>query len=247
VLVLSSEMPGPWTLDSVQLLCGSDVYNHGVFLNARVYACHTAVSELDSAYETNYAGNKPAEAVARDTLYLRWKNGDWQSFGFDVPFSYNGTDNLILEFRWQGDNDSSAYNLGYYTSGNRALDAKSSVAESGTPRNYMPRFRIFYSTTGVAEGCVTLPTDGLALTATPNPFTAGTDISLRSEAGDETRVRIFDAGGRLVRILGQSPTGTRHWSFVHWDGCDGAGRRVQSGAYFCCPGDGRTVHLVLRD
>jgi hypothetical protein len=97
-------MAGPCRLDSVQLLCGSDVYTHGIFHNARVYACHTTVTELDSVYEENYGGNNPTEAMARETLYLRWRNGAWQSFGFDGTFVYNGSDNLILEFRWQGDN-----------------------------------------------------------------------------------------------------------------------------------------------
>lgn len=70
-------MAGPCTLDSVQLLYGSDAYNHGTFLNASVYVCHTTVTEPDSTYETSYVGNKPNEAMARDTLYFRWKNGAW--------------------------------------------------------------------------------------------------------------------------------------------------------------------------
>ncbi len=52
-------MPGSCTIDSLQLLCGSDVYNHGIFSNARILACHTTVSELDSAFDLNYAGNLP--------------------------------------------------------------------------------------------------------------------------------------------------------------------------------------------
>jgi len=172
-------MAGPCRLDSVQLLCGSDVYNHGIFLNARVYACHTTVSELDRAYETNYAGNRPNEAMARDMLYLRWKDGDWQAFSFDSPFVYNGSDNLILEFRWQGDNDSSVYDLGYYTSGNRAVDAKSSTAEYGTPRNYMPRLRIFYSLTGINDGTEARPATWRGCR---QPQSAGSRSSGRSES-----------------------------------------------------------------
>jgi len=243
-------MAGPCTIDSVQLLCGSDVYNHGIFLNGRVYACHTTVTELDSAYADNYAGNTPKAVMSLDTLYLRWQNGEWQGFGFDSPFAYNGTDNLVLEFRWQGDNDSSVYDLGWYTPGNRAMDAKSSTAERGTPRNYMPRFRIFCSETGIAEGRVTLPANSLPVTATPNPFTTCTAIQLQPEAGTSARVRIFDAGGRLVRMLGQSPIGARQSSIVHWDGRDEDGKRVQAGTYLCAIRTGsrlQTVHLILRD
>lgn len=172
-------MAGPCTLDSVQLLCGSDAHNHGIFLNGSVYVCHTAVTEPDSTYETNYAGNKPNEAMARDILYLRWKNGAWQSFGFDNPFNYNGADNLILEFRWQGDKDSSVHDLGYYTSGNRAVDAKSPTAEFGTPRDHRPRFRIFYSLTGITDGTEARPASWRGCR---QPRSAGSRSSGRNES-----------------------------------------------------------------
>jgi hypothetical protein len=227
VLVLASEMAGPCTLDSVRLLCGSDVYNHGIFLNGGVYACHTTVTELDSAYEANYAGNTPEAAMTRDTLALRWKNGDWQGFGFDHQFDYNGVDNLILEFRWQGDNDSSVYDLGWYTPGNRALDVKSSTGERGTPRNYMPRFRIFYSTTGITEARAGLPANGLPIMATPNPFRARTAIRLRLAADSPAALAVFDAAGRRVRTLSVNRAKP-----VVWDGTDDVGHALPAGAYF---------------
>jgi len=226
-------MAGPCTLDSVQLLCGSDVYSHGVFLNARAYACHTTVTELDSAFEENYAGNTPEAAMTRDTLYLR---------GFDRPFDYNGTDNLILEFRWQGDNDSSVYDLGWYTSGNRAVDVKSSTADRGIPRNYMPRFRIYYSTAGIAEGRVTFPANGVTPTATPNPFRTG--VTMRADGNLSLKASVYSSAGELVCRIAESA------SELSWDGRDGDGRRVRAGTYFCRIRNGgqvRTVHLVLRD
>jgi len=235
-------MAGPCTLDSVQLLCGSDVYNRGAFLNARVYACHTTVTELDSAFEENYAGNTPEAAMTRDTLYLRWQNGAWEGLGFESPFDYNGLDNLILEFRWQGDDDSSVYNLGYYTSGNRAVDAKSSTAQSGTPRNYMPRFRIFYSPTSVSERREVRPALGLAISVTPNPFRSG--VTMRADGNLSLEASVYSSAGELVRRIAESA------SELSWDGRDRDGRRVRAGTYFCRIRNGgqfRTVHLVLRD
>jgi len=222
-------MAGPIMLDSVQLLCGSDVYNHGIFLNGRVYVCHTTVTELDSVYEVNYAGNTPQAVMSVDTLCLRWKNGDWQGLGFDSPFDYNGADNLILEFRWQGDNDSSVYNLGWYTSGYRAVGAKSSTADRGVPRNYMPRLRIFYSPTGIAEESPTHPMDGLTVSATPNPFRTGVSLRLDGERRLLRSAAVFGSDGQLVRRL--EPAGTA--GELYWDGCDVAGRRVGPGTYFC--------------
>jgi hypothetical protein len=144
-------VPGPCVLDSLQLLCGSDEYNHGVFQNAGVYCCHTTVTELDSTFDENYAGNAPVPAMNPTVLNLVWQNDNWHGLGFDAPFAYNGTDNLIMEFRWQGDDNNSVYDRGWYTPGNRACNASSSTAPSGTPRNYMPRFRIFYSAVGITE------------------------------------------------------------------------------------------------
>jgi len=171
-----------------------------------------------------------------DTLDLSWKNGAWEGLGFDNPFSYNGSDNLVLEFRWQGDNDGSVYNMGYYTSGNRAVDAKSLTAEYGTPRNYMPRFRIYYSQAGIAESGPVRASG--SLTAAPNPFRSGVTLSIPRTGGSEAA--IYSATGCLVRVLRQS-------SILRWDGCDAAGRPVRVGAYFCRLGDGRAVRLVRVD
>ncbi|MBM3322217.1 hypothetical protein FJY69_01865 [candidate division WOR-3 bacterium] len=144
-------MPGPCTIDSVQLLCGSDEYNHGIFYNAFILACHTTVTELESTFDRNYSGNVPETAMATSPLVLQWLNNHWHGLEFTRPFSYNGVDNLILEYRWQGDDGNSVYDRGFYTSGNRACDARSSTAPRGTPRNYMPRHRVFYSLTGIEE------------------------------------------------------------------------------------------------
>ncbi len=239
-------MAGPCTFDSVQLLCGSDVYNRGAFLNARVYACHTTVTELDSAFAENYAGNTPQAAMTRDTLYLRWQNGVWHGLGFDSPFDYNGTDNLILEFRWQGDSDSSVYDLGWYTPGKRAVDAKSSTAPSGTPRNYMPRLRIFCSLSGMAEGAVEVPAQEPVFTASPNPFRSAVTIRAATGRRGLASARIYTATGGLVRRIASASSS----SAFYWDGRDEEGRRVEAGTYFCRVRSGsraQTVHLILRN
>lgn len=133
------------------MLCGSDIYNHGSFYNSGIWCCHTTATELESVYESNYTGHEVKDALLPDTMVLNWQNGVWAGFAFDYPFDYNGFENLIIEFRWQGDNNLSVYDLGYYTSGNRAVNASSSTAPTGVPRNYMPRMRIFYNAVGVAE------------------------------------------------------------------------------------------------
>ncbi|MBN2538272.1 hypothetical protein JXB37_08365 [candidate division WOR-3 bacterium] len=65
------------------------------------------------------------------------------------------------------------------------------------------------------------------LGARPNPFRAGTAISLQPAGRRPETVSIYDAAGNLVRVLavGRDP------SAVVWDGRDGSGREVQPGCY----------------
>ncbi len=63
------------------------------------------------------------------------------------------------------------------------------------------------------------------LRASPNPFAAGTSLTLSPDADGIACVIIHDAAGRFVRRL----TGTDE---VRWDGRDSAGRSLPSGVYF---------------
>jgi hypothetical protein len=237
-------MPGSCTLDSIQLLCGSDIYNHGVFYNAYIYACHTTISELDSTFDKNYGGNTPVAAMVVDTLVLQWQNEQWQGLGFNYSFAYNGSDNLILEFRWQGDDNNSVYDRGWYTPGNRAVSASSSTAVQGVPRNYMPRFRIFYSVTGIGEGSVELPRSKMIAYAYPNPFHSRVFIRVESSAKTPLAACVYNSNGRLVTSLKSQVTSN---CFV-WNGNDQFGQPVCSGIYFCrmaTSGSVQTLPLVL--
>ncbi len=67
--------------------------------------------------------------------------------------------------------------------------------------------------------------------ASPNPFNALTNLALELSAPGQVRLRVFDARGRLQRVLndGWLPAG-RHG--FDWDGRDGDGRALASGVYF---------------
>ncbi len=92
-----------------------------------------------------------------------------------------------------------------------------------------------------------LPSDLRFEPAVPNPFGAGTKlvIDLRQDAW--VRLRIVEAGGRLVRNLeeGRLPAG-RHTAV--WDGRDRNGRLVPSGVYWavCDAGGRRAARLIVR-
>jgi thermitase len=67
--------------------------------------------------------------------------------------------------------------------------------------------------------------------AYPNPFAAGTTIAFTLPASAPVRLRLYDAGGRMVRELVRAnfPPG-RH--AILWDGIAADGRPAQSGIYF---------------
>jgi len=72
----------------------------------------------------------------------------------------------------------------------------------------------------------------------PNPLRAGgTPLSVRVSLGAEAqaagyRVRVFDAGGRLVRDLGSGTLGPGSARVIVWQGDDASGRALMPGLYF---------------
>ena len=69
------------------------------------------------------------------------------------------------------------------------------------------------------------------MTAAPNPFNSGVEISFSLRAGTAYALRVYDVLGRQVWRadgfhLGEDP------SRVRWDGRTAAGRQLPSGVYF---------------
>jgi flagellar hook assembly protein FlgD len=65
----------------------------------------------------------------------------------------------------------------------------------------------------------------------PNPFNPMTRIEFGLREPARISLRIFDAGGRLVRVLAEDSRPAGRYTAV-WDGHDGSGNRVASGMYF---------------
>jgi hypothetical protein len=66
----------------------------------------------------------------------------------------------------------------------------------------------------------------------PNPFNPSTTIEFELPRAADVDLRIYDAGGRLVRRLLADELGAGLQS-VNWDGRDDQGQRLGSGVYFC--------------
>jgi predicted outer membrane repeat protein len=68
------------------------------------------------------------------------------------------------------------------------------------------------------------------LKASPNPFNPLTSISFRLGQPQQTRVSIFTLDGRRIKVLASRVFGAGPQE-IKWDGTDGSGRNVSTGAY----------------
>jgi hypothetical protein len=85
------------------------------------------------------------------------------------------------------------------------------------------------NTAGVPSGITSLRTE-LAQN-TPNPFNPKTTIRFTLSSPAQTRLEIYDAAGRMIRVL-LDETRAAGVQQVVWNGLDDAGRSVGSGVYF---------------
>jgi hypothetical protein len=83
-----------------------------------------------------------------------------------------------------------------------------------------------------APASATTPSIALALEPNaPNPFRTTTRIPFTLDAASHVTLRVYDVKGALVTTLLDGPLSEGNHD-VNWDGMDGMGRRVASGAYF---------------
>jgi hypothetical protein len=66
----------------------------------------------------------------------------------------------------------------------------------------------------------------------PNPFISWTRIVYAVKRGGRVRLEIFDAKGRLVKVLADGLRGPDVYSEI-WDGTNRNGRALPAGTYFC--------------
>lgn len=220
-------------INKLGLFSSDSNYVHGIFYNFNLYAAHFQPSVLTDTFDNNYS-TTPVLLIHRDTLDLQWTYNQWNVLVFDSSFKYNGTDNFIFEFQWNGSNGGSNWTLHWVpVDTHRVLNGYMGFA-AGTFYSDMTSLQIFYSTYGVAENAKNiLPT----LNISPNPFTHSTLISyqlseLPTRNSKPSTLCIYDLSGKLIKSFSpipnlQSPTPT-----VTWDGKDNQGKQLSNGIYF---------------
>jgi hypothetical protein len=120
----------------------------GSFYDFEMKMCHTSLTELTPNFEDNYDGNIPVVVVTTRTLTFPDLNDYW----FDVPgftsFEYNGTDNLIIELRFNGTSGHKYYTW-YGEETGRNLLGTSYEAVTGSVSDRLLRVRMWVTNSAV--------------------------------------------------------------------------------------------------
>lgn len=199
-------MNGAASVTGVQLYATHDAYSEGDFYEAAILLCHTTVGELSTSFEANYAGFTPVEVWSADTLSIDWSAPGWNGQDFQAPFEYDGTHNLIIEYRYMGEDGRTINVRGFYPpTPNRTLDAGLPTSSTGDLLSFMTSLRIHYTPAAGIGGDE--PGAGPTLTVEDNPSSApvlGLSVPEPGVAG----LGLYSPDGRLV------------WEWSGWCGGD---------------------------
>jgi hypothetical protein len=130
--------------------------------------------------------------------------------------------------------------------GSHVLRCSLSLAGDADPANDTMGGTTFVLPVGIAEGKQTPPAFRLDVPR-PSVFGRSAAIGYALPKAAEVSLSVYDATGKLVRQLRRGTTAAGEYR-LNWDGCDGQGRAVPSGAYFCRldAGDRRATAVLLK-
>ncbi len=122
----------------------------GSFNLVRAYFGHSTRTALSTTFATNYSGT-PVQVLNAASKTVSGGSGTWWDMGITPnTFSYNNTNNLVMEIRWRG--DSGAACACYRGNGTaKRMWANSDTATTGTVYSQAQHIRMtIANTTGVA-------------------------------------------------------------------------------------------------
>lgn len=116
--------------------------------------CETDVQSLSTSFGANYSGGAIAVVFQRDTLSIDWSltSPDWNGFNLDTSFDYSGSENLIIEFRYLGDNGHTVNaRAAALPSGDRCLSGPHPSSSTGSLMSFLTCMRIHFSSQDIAS------------------------------------------------------------------------------------------------
>lgn len=74
----------------------------GTFDKCQMYLCHTKLAAVTATFNDNYGGNKPVEVYSGTFVVPSLPANTWHTICEPKGFTYNNTDNLLMEATWVG-------------------------------------------------------------------------------------------------------------------------------------------------
>jgi hypothetical protein len=213
-------MNGAASVTEVQLYATHDAFSEGLFMNAEILLCHTSVTALTTSFQANYSGNEPYPVFSRDTLAIDWTAPGWNGLVFDRPFAYDGADNLIIEFRYLGEDGRTINARAFYPpTPYRTLDAGLPTSATGELLSFMNSMRIYYTPASGVEDpsapggfgmrIIENPCESLRLAVDlPVPSTITLDLySMDGRIASSCETGLLDAGSHCIEppVAGLAP------------------------------------------
>ena len=98
----------------VEFRCASS-FASASFTGCKVLLCHTSLGHVTTSFAGNYAGKTPVTVFSGTKVIPGATSGTWVTIVTPTNFTYNNTDNLLIEISW----------VGYSGSGSRPMQVNS--------------------------------------------------------------------------------------------------------------------------
>lgn len=138
VIALSEELEGAMTIESISWQRGGSAGSaSGTYNNFKLYVGLSSADVLTNTYAANYLPESRVLVYETASQVMAAGADEWMTIALDTPFWYNGSDNLVVEFEWQG-GANMFYTYMWNTGTSRGLMNKTDISSpTGTLSNNM--------------------------------------------------------------------------------------------------------------
>jgi hypothetical protein len=149
LVVLDSEIGSSMTISSIAWQRAPSGSDQGHYYNVMMYMGLCEDDQLSSTFESNWVPDTKTLVFSADTLDLAAGANEWEAVTLDMPYWYDGQQNLLIDLQWSSANTGySFYTWKWETGAARSIKATSLPSPTGILSTQMSELMI--------EGTLTL-------------------------------------------------------------------------------------------